>query len=146
VGAMILPQTAEYALRAMACLALAPDDTLVRSAELAAGAKIPSHYVSKVMRRLVLAGLVRSQRGHGGGFSLARTASDISFMDILIAVDFDVESGKCAFGRGDCDANNPCALHPAWTQLKTRFSDWALSTTLDSVHEGGRSAGPGEAS
>lgn len=130
---MILPQTAEYALRAMACLATAPSGQLVRSAELASGAKIPTHYVSKVMRRLVLAGLVSSQRGHGGGFSLAQPPGDICFMDILVAVDFDVESGKCAFGRGDCDAANPCSLHPAWSQLKTRFSEWALTTTLDSV-------------
>jgi Rrf2 family iron-sulfur cluster assembly transcriptional regulator len=119
----------------MACLSAAPEGRLLRSSELAAGALIPSHYVSKVMRRLVLAGLVSSQRGHGGGFSLAKPPEAISFMDILIAVDFDVERGKCAFGRGDCDSSNPCSLHPAWSQLKTRFSEWALTTTLDTVRD-----------
>ncbi|MBW2295571.1 MAG: Rrf2 family transcriptional regulator, partial [Deltaproteobacteria bacterium] len=68
---MVLSQTAEYALRAMAWLATAPTREPVRAKDLSVATGIPSHYLSKVMRRLVLAGLLISQKGQGGGFLLA---------------------------------------------------------------------------
>lgn len=133
---MLLNQTAEYAFRAMAYLASRPDlDQAVPSAELSEAANIPSHYVSKVMRRLVVARLVSSQRGHGGGFRLLKAPKDIVFADILRATDLDPMDQRCAFGFGECDGQKPCVLHPAWSQLKECFNGWAESTTLDSVHE-----------
>jgi Rrf2 family protein len=133
---MLLNQTAEYAFRAMAYLASRPDlQVAVPSAELAEAANIPSHYVSKVMRRLVVAGLVTSQRGHGGGFRLAVDPAMITFSAILKATDLDPRNQRCAFGFGQCDVKNPCHLHPAWSRLKESFNSWAESTTLDSVHD-----------
>ena len=133
---MLLNQTAEYAFRAMAYLASRPDlEVAVPSAELADAANIPGHYVSKVMRRLVVAGLVSSQRGHGGGFRLMKAPKDIRFAEILRATDLDPVNQRCAFGFGQCDTENPCHLHPAWSRLKECFNGWAESTTLDSVHD-----------
>ena len=54
---MLLPQTAEYALRAMAWLATIPQDEPVRARDLSQATGIPPHYLSKVLRRLVLADL-----------------------------------------------------------------------------------------
>ncbi len=79
---MILNQTAEYALRAMAHLAELEEGVPVRAAELAEATKIPPHYVSKVLRKMVLAGLVNSQKGHGGGFALALHPSRITLADV----------------------------------------------------------------
>ncbi len=133
---MLLNQTAEYAFRAMAYLASRADlDSAVPSAELAEAANIPGHYVSKVMRRLVVAGLVSSQRGHGGGFRLLKEPREISFSTILQATDLDPRNQRCAFGFGQCDAERPCHLHPAWSRLKESFNGWAESTTLASVHD-----------
>lgn len=130
---MLLNQTAEYALRSMAVLASHWPQGRVTSTELSEGANIPSHYVSKVMRRLVLAKLVDAQRGHHGGFRLAKEPSEISFMDVLEGVDFQHEEQRCAFGLGRCNAQNPCALHPAYSVLNECFLAWARSTTLMSA-------------
>ena len=92
--------------------------------------KVPAHYVSKVMRRLVVANLVHSKRGHGGGFSLIRPAREITFLQVLNATDLFIEAERCAFGLGDCDHMNPCPLHNAWTELKTTMWTWASKTTL----------------
>ena len=127
---MLLTQTAEYALRAMACLACHEGDEPMRSKELADSANIPAHYVSKVMRRLVVAKLVHSKRGHGGGFSLAKPPKDITFLQILNATDLFIEGERCAFGLGNCDHQNPCPLHKAWTELKLHMWTWANQTTL----------------
>lgn len=133
---MVLPQTAVYALRAMAMLAnLAPGESL-RSRELAERSGIPEHYVSKVMRRLVLAGLVSSQKGHGGGFRLDKAPAQITFEAILEAVDFRIETGRCVFDYRGCDAERPCPLHDAWARLQSLLHEWAGSTTLADARDG----------
>lgn len=129
---MLLNQTSEYALRAMALLATT-DGGPMRSEQLSEQAGIPIHYVSKVMRRLVVAGLVSSKRGRGGGFQLARPAASIRLLDVLEATDVVLQGGRCAFGTGDCDISAPCALHPVWTKLKDDLLKWATLNTLDDL-------------
>ena len=130
---MLLSQTAEYALRAMAWLAMAPESKPVRAADLARATGIPTYYVSKVLRRLVLADLLESQKGQGGGFSLSRAPREISFINILSAVDAFPTQGRCAFGCGQCDATDPCPLHNSWSQLDDRIRDWAAGTSLGEI-------------
>ncbi|MFT4975494.1 MAG: Rrf2 family iron-sulfur cluster assembly transcriptional regulator [Myxococcota bacterium] len=128
---MLLNQTAEYALRAMSSLAIHHEEGRIRSKVLAERTNIPLFYLSKVMRRLVLAGLVTSKRGHGGGFQLAKPPGQIRFIDILEAMDYQAELGRCAFGIGRCDAESPCPLHDSWSALQNEFFAWARSNRLD---------------
>ncbi len=130
---MLLSQTAEYALRAMAWLAYECPDAPVRAQDLSQGTGIPPHYLSKILRRLVLAGLLESQKGQGGGFSLARPPESICFEDILLAVDSYPVQGRCAFGWGTCGEDNPCPLHASWSRLSDSVHTWAANTTLAAV-------------
>jgi Rrf2 family protein len=133
---MIFPQTAVYALRAMALLANLEPGASLRSRELAEVSGIPEHYVSKVLRRLVVAKLISSQKGHGGGFRLARAASTISFHEILAAVDVILESGKCVFDFRNCNAKQPCPLHDRWTELQALLVGWADNASLADARGG----------
>jgi Rrf2 family protein len=135
---MILPQTAEYALRAMAWLATLPEGQPVRAVDLSACTGIPSHYLSKVLRRLVLANLLVSQKGQGGGFSLARPPEQIAFIDVLQAVDAYPGEGRCAFGWGECGDQDPCPLHKVWTRLNDQIASWATGTTLADIADNAR--------
>ncbi len=128
---MLIPQTAEYAFRAMSCLASRYTDGPIRSRDLSEQSNIPPFYLSKVMRRLVVAGLVTSQRGHGGGFRLAKPPEQIRFLDILEAVDYQTELGRCAFGVGRCNPDNPCPLHDSWSAMQASFLHWASTNRLD---------------
>ena len=127
---MLLPQTAEYALRAMAQLATLPEGEPVRTADLAREAGIPESYLSKIMRRLVAEGLLTSEKGHGGGFKLRHPPEKVRFIDILRALDVDLEENRCAFGWDHCSDAKPCVLHPAFVQLKEEHIAWATRTTL----------------
>jgi len=138
-----LSQTAEYALRATACLASAPPDAPVRARDLSEGTQIPTHYLSKILRRLVLAGVLESQKGQGGGFSLARPPGQITFRAVLTAVDAYPASEGCAFGWGTCDAVNPCPLHGAWSRMSREFQGWASTTTFAEIGPLTRHAGRG---
>ncbi len=126
----MLSQTAIYALRAMACLATLPRDTSVRAKDLSGFTGVPPHYLSKIMRRLVLAGLLDSQKGHGGGFKLSRPTDEITFAEILRATDGMLTPEVCAFGWGRCSGESPCPLHPSWSRLLEAFDSWTGDTTL----------------
>jgi Rrf2 family protein len=133
---MLLSQTSEYALRAMSWLAAAPPGVPVRARDLSEGSGIPPHYLSKVLRRLVLADLLVSQKGQGGGFVLSRQPEEIRFLDVLAAVDAYPAEGRCAFGWGACNQTNPCPLHETWSELNDLVRHWASTTTLADVdHE-----------
>lgn len=125
-----LSQTSEYALRALAQLAVVEDGKPMRAADLAAQTHVPSAYVSKVMRKLVVAGLVSGTKGHHGGFKLARAPEQIRFIEVIQAVDPLPAAEPCAFGWGACNAAAPCLLHPAFTGLNSRVRQWAEQTTL----------------
>lgn len=59
-------------------------------------------HLSKVMQRMVKAGLVSSRRGPGGGFLLNRGPERISLLEILEAIDGPVVDCKCLLGRKRC--------------------------------------------
>lgn len=128
-----LSQTSEYALRALAQLALCPDDKPVRAADLAEATHVPAAYVSKVMRKLVLAGFVEGTKGHHGGFRLVRAAKDIRFSEVIQAVDPVEPFEHCAFGWGPCNSAAPCPLHPAFAELNRTMRRWAEQTSLGDV-------------
>ncbi len=130
---MFISQTAEYAIRAMSAIAMVPAGKRVRASDLGRATGIPAPYLSKILRRLVLADLLASQKGQGGGFSLVRPASEIPFIDILNAVDAFPSDGRCAFGWGSCDELSPCPLHGAWSRLSQQLRDWANQTNLAEV-------------
>ena len=130
-----LSQTAEYALRAMAWIASRPPGQPVLARDLSEGTQIPAQYLSKILRRLVLAGVLESRKGRGGGFTFARPAKEIRFREVLVAVDAYPKEGRCAFGWGACDANQPCPLHDSWSGMSEGFRRWASSSSFANVRD-----------
>lgn len=102
-------QTTEYALRAMACLALAPDE-LVPTSVLAEKTKVPANYLAKVLQQLAGGGLIRGRRGVGGGYTLARASDSITLLEIINTVGDLHRVRSCPLG-----AHGPalCPLHRA---------------------------------
>lgn len=134
---MLQNQTAEYALRAVSCMAVMPPDEPVRTRDLRGITAIPAHYLSKVMRLLVRAGILLSQKGHGGGFMLAKEPRLIRFLDVLDAVGYRFDPERCGFGRGSCNTDEPCPLHGPWNELAETIHEWASTTTLADIRDGG---------
>lgn len=80
----MIPQTGEYALRAVVHLA-ANRDRALTTREIAEATKVPAGYLSKIMQSLGRSRLVTSRRGLGGGFLLTRPPEEISVLDVLNA-------------------------------------------------------------
>jgi Rrf2 family protein len=77
---------ADYAIRALAELAVRSDGAPVKAEELADAQSIPRGFLLGIMAELRNAGLVTSQRGHEGGFAFRRPPKEITLADVIRAV------------------------------------------------------------
>ncbi len=123
-------------MRAATYLAHCDPSTRVTGRDLAKAVNIPPAFLAKIMRRLSESGIVNAQKGHNGGFLLARSPAQVRFIDILQAVDFEPSADHCLFGLGNCDSQNPCPLHKEWSTLKGQIEEWATFHTLDDSLQG----------
>ncbi len=79
-------QTVEYALRAVVHLA-SNSPTAQTTEQIARATKVPQAYLSKVLQGLVQSGIVKSQRGIGGGISLVKKPSELTILEVVNSVD-----------------------------------------------------------
>ncbi len=102
---MKLTRSSTYALAALACLARHGGAGLVPSHALAAQAtQVPERFLLKLLLPLVSAGILRSVRGPGGGYKLARPANAISVLDVVQAVDGPLRGEAPEVGKGPAAA------------------------------------------
>lgn len=93
----MIPQTAEYALRAAVLLARTPGRALSAD-EIATAGQVPRRYANKVLQALVRAGFVRSQPGPGGGYRLLVQPGELSILDVIAAVEPIPRIVRCPLG------------------------------------------------
>ncbi|HMP50353.1 MAG TPA: Rrf2 family transcriptional regulator [Candidatus Melainabacteria bacterium] len=127
----MISQTAEYALRAMVFLAMNQDNAQVTE-RIAAGTKVPASYLSKVLQSLSRVGLVRSQRGLGGGFCLAKTPEETTILEIINAVDPIRRIETCPL---DLNSHGVvlCALHKRLDEAIASVEQAFEKTTLKEI-------------
>jgi Rrf2 family protein len=129
---VLFSQTAEYALRAVVYLADNPDKPQAGS-QIARATRISPGYLSNVMHALVKAGLVKSRRGMGGGFTLARPAEQITILEVINAVDPIERIETCPLGLTS-HGTRLCALHrkldDAIAHLQTTFAGSTIEDIL----------------
>jgi Rrf2 family protein len=129
----MISQTAEYALRAI--VYMSQHNTKSHVVEnMAQAIQVPSKYLSKVMQNLGKAGLVLSQRGLGGGFSLAKPPTGITVYDVVQAVDPIKRIVSCPLKLAGHGANL-CPLHrkldDAMGALEKTFRNTSVQDLLD---------------
>ena len=127
---MIYSKPCEYAIRALANLASAREGT-ARAEQIAKSEGLPGPVLSKILQELVRKGLLKSRRGPGGGFQLARSAELITLHDVVAAVDGLDQFEECAVGLERCTDEAPCPLHDKWKDLRAGFLEYLEDTTLD---------------
>jgi Rrf2 family nitric oxide-sensitive transcriptional repressor len=125
----MLSQTAEYALRAMVSLARGGPHT---AHDVAADARVPLDYLSKILNALGRAGLVSAQRGRGGGFQAARPASQISVLEVVTAVDPVRRIHTCPLGLA-AHGTNLCPLHRKLDDAARSIEDAFRITSIGSL-------------
>jgi Rrf2 family iron-sulfur cluster assembly transcriptional regulator len=121
---------------AMADLARREGDAAraVALADIAERQEISLSYLEQLFARLRRKGLVKSARGPGGGYRLARTADDTSIADIVHAVDEPLRATRCEkVGPGCMVRGERCLTHDLWEDLGDRIEDYLASVSLADV-------------
>ncbi len=126
---MIYSNACEYAIRALAHLARHPDQ-LHLAREIAESERIPYYFLSKILQTLARQGLLRSAKGRGGGFELAKAPNRISLYDIKVCIDGDNDLYECAVGLSRCNDKQPCPLHDTFKPLREMIQTYLKETTL----------------
>ena len=124
---MISP-TAEYALRAVVAIAQGGGEAVVTST-LVEITKVPPGYLPKVLQTLRRAGLVRSKRGLGGGFTLARAPDQITVLDVVNVVDPIKRIERCPLDIGS-HSLTLCPLHKRLDEAAEMVEKSFASTTI----------------
>jgi Rrf2 family protein len=137
----MISQTAEYALRAIVCLAARPTEAQT-SRQIAGTSKVPAGYLAKVMQSLVRAGIVRSQRGQHGGFTLRRPPEAITVLEVVNAVDPVKRIHACPLDLPE-HRERLCPLHQRLDEAAAIVEKTFRTSTIAEMLEG-RQAWPAE--
>ena len=133
---MIHSPTCQHALRALVYLAEknSPGPVLVR--EIADASGVPRQSLAKILHGLRNQGLVRSTKGPGGGYRLARPGDAMRVVEVIEAVDGHIELRKaCVLGLDQCTDLAPCALHDVWKVFRENYYSTISSMTLHQAAE-----------
>ena len=134
---MNINQATDYAFRAVLYLAGQPLGEMVEAQAIAHRQVVPMRFLLKIMPSLIKAGIVKSQRGVGGGYALARSPEDISLLDVLVAIEGPIFLNRCLIDESYCSrhAAPECLVHQALSDIQKRlesdFESYSLADLLD---------------
>lgn len=124
-----------YGIRAMLALAKLPLGACAGTPRIAELVEVPQSYLSKLLQILARAGLVHSQRGVGGGFSLARDPTSISLYDIVEPLEPMERWSQCFLGNSECSEESACPMHERWKRVQHEYLEMLRRSTLAELAE-----------
>ena len=132
---MRLSTKGRYAVMALVDIAKHAQGTPITLAEIAERQLISLSYLEQLFAKLRSAGLVKSVRGPGGGYLLARGAEGTRISDIILAVDEPIRATRCTPGAPTgCSGNKTrCLTHDLWEELGNQIHLYLSSVTLADV-------------
>lgn len=136
---MKLSTKGQYAVSAMADLAQTSqrneDNKPVSLSDIAFRQGISLTYLEQLFGKLRRHGLVHGQRGPGGGYTLAASASETRVLDIMFAVDEPIKTTRCDGNRdhGCAKDHARCLTHDLWSELGHMIEMFLGSVSLEDV-------------
>lgn len=132
---MKLSRESRYALAAMSYFAALGAGELRQSRQVATAIGAPPPFLAKILGKLARASVLAAVRG--GGYALARPASEISVSEVLLAVEGTDLFERCIFWSDECSEANPCVLHPTWRLLRPLVSESMAGISVEDLPRAG---------
>jgi Rrf2 family iron-sulfur cluster assembly transcriptional regulator len=126
---MRLTTKGRFAVTAMLDLALNEVDRPVTLAGISERQEISLSYLEQLFSRLRRNGLVKSVRGPGGGYRIAKALDTISVSDIITAVDEQIDATQCG-GNENCHDEHRCMTHDLWASLNVKILEYLSGVSL----------------
>ena len=128
---MEISRRTDYGVRVILDLASLSENGRASTEEIAKRQNIPAPFLAKIISQLSLSGLVTTQRGAGGGVTLARPAAEISLLDVVEAIEGPVRLNRCTINPGSCPRNGYCPVHEIWAKAQAELTGLLSSTRFD---------------
>lgn len=134
---MKLSTKGRYGLRALIDLARYSETEPVSISSIAERQNLSEGYLEQLMSRLKKAGLIRSIRGAGGGYVLAKEAGEISVGDVLRALEGNLDPVECAGFSEDeeCAASGGCVTKYVWKRINESINKTVDEIMIDTLVE-----------
>ena len=126
---MRLTTKGRFAVTAMLDLAMNEIDKPVTLAGISERQSISLSYLEQLFSRLRRGGLVKSVRGPGGGYRIAKKHSEISVSESISAVDELIDATQCG-GKENCRDERRCMTHDLWSSLNTKILEYLSGVSL----------------
>lgn len=127
---MRISTKAQYAVRAMVSLGLYDEGRPLALHDISSREGISLAYLEQLFVKLRRGKIVRSVRGPGGGYMLARPAAEIRVDEIIDSVEESLVPVSCMDAKGRCVCNDVCVSHGVWQGLGARVRQFLSSITL----------------
>jgi FeS assembly SUF system regulator len=95
------------------------EGTMYTAAELAQLHQLTLPTVSKILKILSAQGIVKSKSGNGGGYLLARKATEITVAEVVTALEGPVAMTQCCLEQGLCDHEQECSMRGNWQKINS---------------------------
>ena len=126
---MRLTTKGRFAVTAMLDLAMSEADKPITLAGISERQSISLSYLEQLFSRLRRSGLVKSVRGPGGGYRIAKPLTEISVSEIISAVDELIDATQCG-GQENCRDEGRCMTHDLWSSLNVKILDYLSGVSL----------------
>ena len=130
-----LTKKADYGLMAMKHLAEHAHEGACSAKDVAESYGIPPEALAKILQRLVKAGLLNSQHGTNGGYTLARDPATISAFEVIRAIDGPLFITACVTVRGECDQTDRCTIREPLRKVNQSIEDVLRRITISDMKE-----------
>ncbi|MCH5185619.1 MAG: Rrf2 family transcriptional regulator [Oscillospiraceae bacterium] len=128
---MRMTREVDYALRIVAMLS--KTGTQIEARQIAHKNDIPYRFALKILRKLVQSEIVKSSRGVNGGYSLNKSASEISLKDVIEALDGPIAVNHCIELPEICDNTGVCPIRRKLLSAQKKFADELASVNFKEI-------------
>ena len=132
-----LTKKADYGLMAMKHLAEHAHNGACSAKDVAESYGIPPEVLAKILQRLTKAGLLHSQHGINGGYTLARGANEISAYEVIRAIDGPLFITSCITVRGECDQTQRCTIREPLRKVNQSIEEVLKKIKIAEMTEAG---------
>ncbi|MFP4367944.1 MAG: RrF2 family transcriptional regulator [Candidatus Kapaibacterium sp.] len=131
----IFSKKCELALQAVLFLSAQEPSKRFNAQEIADHLTVPKEFLSKILQSLTSEGIIGSKKGKFGGFYLAKPASEIRLIDIVMIIDGLEMFHKCVLGFRGCSVEEPCPVHGKWGKLRDETYRMLSEETLEDLRD-----------
>lgn len=134
---MLVSTKGRYALRIMIDLAQHEGEGFAILMDVARRQEISEKYLESIVNSLAKAGLVKAQRGRGGGYCLAKPAAEYTVGEIIRQAEGHIAPVACLkTGESECEKASACLTLPLWQELDRRTNEYLDQVTLEDLVKG----------